>query len=124
MQKLNIITEPLTETETKVYQLNGLGMQIKEIAEMMGIAYETVKSHMKNIKIKRGGKKDKELTARFWCKLSGLDYEEIKKQVMASCLLLIFLVYIPFDNYQMRENRITETRARRTIVARRSDYTA
>ena len=124
MQKLNIITEPLTETEAKVYQLNGLGMQIKEIAEKLQSSYETAKSHMKNIKTKLGLQKDKEVTAHFWCNLVGENMDEVKRQIMASCLLLIFLVYIPFDNYQMRENRITETRARRTIVARRNDYTA
>ncbi|MBF0577706.1 helix-turn-helix transcriptional regulator [Dysgonomonas sp. GY617] len=115
---------PLTLTENKFYNLNGLGFQIKEIAEKMGIAYETAKSHMKNIKIKLDLQKDKEVTAHFWCNLVGADMDEVKKRVMASCLLLIFLLYIPFDHLQMRENRNAETRAGRTIVARRNDYTA
>nr|DAM03116.1 MAG TPA: hypothetical protein [Caudoviricetes sp.] len=124
MQKLNIITEPLTETESKVYQLNGLGMQIKEIAESLQSSYETAKSHMKAIKAKLGLQKDKEVTAHFWCNLVGENMDEVKRQIMASCLLMIFLLYIPFDHMQMRENRNMESRARRSIVARRNDLTA
>ena len=121
----NILSlEGLSPTEAKVFCLNGLGLQTKEIADLMGVEYETSKSHIKNIKSKHGGKKDKELTARFWCKLSGLDYDEVKKQIIASLFLLVFICYIPFDSYQMRENRLTETRANRSIVVRRNDYTA
>lgn len=119
-----IILEDLTEQENTTYNLNGAGLQVKEIAEKMGIAYETVKTYMKGIKEKLGLSKDKEVTAHFWCNLVGKDFDEVKKQIMASCLLLIFLLYIPFDHLQMRENRNLETRANRSIVARRNDYTA
>jgi hypothetical protein len=79
---------------------------------------------MKNIKAKLGLQKDKELTAHFWCSLVGKDLDEVKRQIMASCLLVIFLMSIPFEQYQMRENRHFNNRARRTIVARRNEYTA
>lgn len=125
MQPNNIIeVELLTSTEKKVYQLNGLCLQVKEIADKMGIAYETAKSHMKNIKAKLGLQKDKEVTAHFWCNLTGKDFDEVKRQIMASCLLLIFLLYIPFDHVQMRATRNYEARVRRSVVARRNDYTA
>lgn len=116
--------ESLTETENKVYCLNGVGKQTKEIADILKSSYETAKSHMKNIKVKLGLQKDKEVTAHFWCSLAGKDLDEVKKQIVASLFLLIFICYIPFDTYQMRENRLTETRASRSIVARRNDYTA
>jgi DNA-binding CsgD family transcriptional regulator len=111
----------LTVTENKVYCLNGVGKQTKEIADIMKSSYETAKSHMKNIKAKLGLQKDKEVTAHFWCSLVGKDLDEVKRQIIASCLLVIFLMSIPFEQYQMRENR-NFNRARRTIVARRNEF--
>ena len=55
----------LTATENKVYCLNGVGKQTKEIADILESSYETAKSHMKNIKGKLGLSKDKEITAHF-----------------------------------------------------------
>lgn len=125
MQANSIVeVDVLTSTEKKVYCLNGVGKQTKEIADIMKSSYETAKSHMKNIKAKLGLQKDKEVTAHFWCSLVGKDFDEVKRQIMASCLLVIFLLFIPFDQYQMRETRNFNNRARRTIVTRRNDYTA
>ncbi len=118
MKKLNIITEPLTLTEEKVYRLNGLGMQIKEIAEKLQSSYETVKSHMKSIKGKLRLQKDKEVTAHFWCNLVGENMDEVKKQIIASLFLILFIYSIPFDTYRMRENRVREFRARSSMVRR------
>lgn len=103
----------LTSTEKKVYCLNGVGKQTKEIADIMKSSYETAKSHMKNIKAKLGLQKDKEVTAHFWCSLVGKDFDEVKRQIIASCLLLIFLLFIPFDQHEMRETRNFNNRARR-----------
>lgn len=114
----------LTSTEKKVYCLNGVGKQTKEIADIMKSSYETAKSHMKNIKAKLGLQKDKEVTAHFWCNLVGKDFDEVKRQIMASCLLVIFLLFIPFEQHQMRETRSFNNRIRRAIVVRRNDYTA
>lgn len=114
----------LTSTEKKVYCLNGVGKQTKEIADILKSSYETAKSHMKNIKAKLGLQKDKEVTAHFWCSLIGKDLDEVKRQIMASCLLIVFLLSIPFDQHQTRETRNFNNRARRTIVARRNEYTA
>lgn len=113
----------LTSTERKVYSLNGVGKQTKEIADIMKSSYETAKSHMKNIKAKLGLQKDKEVTAHFWCSLVGKDFDEVKRQIMASCLLVIFILFIPFEQYQMRESRNYNNRARRTIAARRNENT-
>jgi DNA-binding CsgD family transcriptional regulator len=125
MQANSIVeVDVLTSTEKKVYCLNGVGKQTKEIADIMKSSYETAKSHMKNIKAKLGLQKDKEVTAHFWCSLVGKDFDEMKRQIMASCLLVIFLLFIPLDQYQMRETRNFNNRARRTIVSRRNEYTA
>lgn len=76
----NHITLPeLTAKENKTYNLNGAGLQTKEIADILGVAYETVKSYMKSIKEKLGLSKDKEITAHFFCKLMNKDFEEVKK---------------------------------------------
>jgi DNA-binding CsgD family transcriptional regulator len=119
-----IEVDGLTATENKVYCLNGVGKQTKEIADILKSSYETAKSHMKNIKAKLGLQKDKEVTAHFWCSLIGKDLDEVKRQIMASCLLIVFLLSIPFDQHQTRETRNFNNRARRTIVARRNEYTA
>lgn len=125
MQANSIVEmDVLTSTEKKVYCLNGVGKQTKEIADILKSSYETAKSHMKNIKIKLGLQKDKEVTAHFWCSLIGKDLDEVKRQIMASCLLMIFLLFIPFEQYQMRETRSFNNRTRRTIIARRNEYTA
>lgn len=120
----HIELEVLTVQENTTYNLNGAGLQIKEIAEKMGIAYETAKSYMKSIKVKLGLQKDKEVTAHFWCSMMGVNMKDETRRIIASVFLLIFICFIPFDTLQMRENRITETRAGRTIVARRNDYTS
>lgn len=121
MQTNIIEVNVLTSTEKKVYCLNGVGKQTKEIADILKSSYETAKSHMKNIKVKLGLQKDKEVTAHFWCSLVGKDFDEVKRQIMASCLLVIFLLFIPFDQYQMRETRTYNSRTRRSVVARRNE---
>ncbi len=125
MQPNNIVeVDGLTATENKVYNLNGVGKQIKEIAAIMNSSYETAKSHMKNIKHKLGLQKDKEITAHFWCMLVGKNFDEVKKLIISSFLLLVFVLYLPFDRPEIRENRMYNNRARRTIVAKRNDYSA
>jgi DNA-binding CsgD family transcriptional regulator len=116
-----IEVDGLTATESKVYCLNGVGKQTKEIADILKSSYETAKSHMKNIKVKLGLQKDKEVTAHFWCSLVGKDFDEVKRQITASCLLVIFLLFIPFDQYRMRETRTYNNRARRSVVAKRNE---
>lgn len=116
-----INVEALTVTEEKVYCLNGIGKQTKEIADILNSSYETAKSHMKNIKTKLGLGKDKEITAHFWCTLMDKDFDEVKRQVLATCLLVLFLIFIPFDT-QIKASRHHSSRVRRTLIARRNEY--
>ena len=113
----------LTGQENTAYNLNGAGLQVKEIATKMGIAYETVKSYMKSIKEKLGLSKDKEITAHFWCNLVGRDFDEVRKQIISSCMLLIFLLYVPFDALPMR-GRTTNAVTRSGISVRRNEFKA
>ena len=122
MQQSNVISiDTLTATERKVYYLNGIGKQIKEIADILKSSYETAKCHMKNIKVKLGLQKDKELTAHFWCNLSGKNFDEIRRQIISTCLLLLFLVAIPFTHSPIRENRHSGMTGRRSVVIRENN---
>lgn len=116
MQKTNVQLPELTGQENTAYSLNGAGLQTKEIADKMGISYETVKSYMKAIKQKLGLSKDKEITAHFFCKLMDQDFTEIRKQIISACLLLIFLLYVPFEGMPMR-GRVTNRRATRYTIS-------
>ena len=123
----NIQLPELTGQENTAYNLNGAGLQTKEIADTMGVAYETVKSYMKAIKQKLGLSKDKEITAHFFCQLMDKDFDEVKKEIIASCLLLIFLLYVPnflltplrgrTSNRQFRQNTTARVRRNETPCA-------
>lgn len=121
--KNNIHLPELTGQENTAYNLNGAGLQTKEIADKMGVAYETVKSYMKAIKQKLGLSKDKEITAHFFCKLMDRDFDEIRKQIISSCLLLIFILYVPFDAIPMM-GKTANARNRYTISVKRNEITA
>lgn len=119
LTKKNIQLPELTGQENTAYNLNGAGLQAKEIAEHMGVAYETVKCYMKAIKQKLGLSKDKEITAHFFCELMNQDFNEVKKQILASCLLLIFLLYVPsFLLAPMRGRTNGQNQVRQNITAR------
>lgn len=123
MQLTNPNLPELTGKENTAYSLNGAGLQTKEIADKMGVGYETVKSYMKAIKQKLGLNKDKEITAHFWCNMMDRDFSEIKKQIISSCLLLIMILYAPFDASPMR-GRVRNTRSIRTCISvSRRDFT-
>lgn len=117
----HIKLEELTRQENTAYNLNGAGLQAKEIAAQMGIAYETVKSYMKSIKEKLGLSKDKEITAHFWCNLVGKDFDEVRKQIISSCLLLIFLLYVPTCLLTPIKGWTINIRYRCNVSARRYD---
>lgn len=120
----HIKLEELTGQENTAYNLNGAGLQVKEIAEQMGIAYETVKSYMKSIKEKLGLSKDKEITAHFWCSLVGKDFDEVRKQIISSCLFLIFILYVPTCLFTPMRGRTTNIRPRYNVSARRYEITS
>lgn len=110
----------LTPQERKTYLLNGIGLKTKEIADQMGVGYETVKSNMKKLKEKIGLSADKEITAHFYCKLLDMDFEELKKQIISSCLALLVFLYIPANGMiTPRRPNSQRTMARTTVMTRR-----
>lgn len=96
----------LTRTEEIIYKLNGAGLQLKEIAEFLKKPLSTIQTHWKNLKPKKGVHKDKELTGLCICEFLGVDYEDVKKQIIASCLFFVFVFFgIPqdFDKQRTRQ---------------------
>lgn len=108
----------LTKTQNKVYNLNGIGLQVKEIADLLCSSHETVKKHMKDIKEKLNIHKDKELTAHFFCVAMGIEFEELKKTVLqiVGCLLICAMtsqsLFHISDSEDMIRNRERRTSAR------------
>lgn len=90
---------------------------------MMKSSYETTKSHMKNIKVKLRLQKDKKVKAHFWCNMVGENLDEVKRQIIASVFLVIFIVTVPVDFGNKRCERLRITN-RQTTLYRRNDYTA
>lgn len=76
----------LTKTEQTVYKLNAVGKSYKEMADILTITMETVKSHMKNLKVKKGLQKSAELAALYWCEVFGASFEEQRKRIIESCV--------------------------------------
>lgn len=125
-RKSFVVLKELTKTQNKVYNLNGIGLQVKEIADLLCSSHETVKKHMKDIKEKLNIHKDKELTAHFFCVAMGVEFEDLKKKVLqiTSCIILlammsqsIFHVMDSEDMLRPRERRVT-ARATRTYGRR------
>lgn len=107
----------LTKTQNKVYNLNGIGLQVKEIADLLCSSHETVKKHMKDIKEKLNIHKDKELTAHFFCVAMGIEFEELKKTVLqiVGCLLICAMTSQSLFHITDSEDMI-RNRERRTSV--------
>lgn len=122
MKTIKIQLPELTGQENTAYNLNGAGLQTKEIADRMGLSYETVKSYMKAIKQKLGLSKDKEITAHFFCRVMDKDFAEVKRQIIASILLVLFIVMMPFD-FSPKKCARQRLSVRRTKICRRNDYT-
>lgn len=96
----------LTEAEDRVYKLMGIGLQNKEIAEILGVVEETIKSHIKNIKRKIKLRKDKEVVAYFWCEVFGTTLEEQRKNILSAIVCLFFLCIIPISDIDKRRLRL------------------
>lgn len=110
----------LTKTENKVYNLNGVGLQVKEIADILCSSNETIKKHMKNIKDKLDIHKDKELTAHFCCTVAGIQFSMLKKTVLQtiSCIMMFAMLsqslFHALDSEDMLRPRERRVSARTT----------
>lgn len=106
--------EELTNTQSEVLAYNGAGLSTGEIADKMGISIETVKTHIKNIKERLGLQKINELAAYYWVTTFGESFEEKRKQILATVMLVFFLITIfPQEgNQELLRNRTRITRTR------------
>jgi len=92
----------LTKTQEKVFKLNAAGLSYCEIADLLEISQETVKTHFKNIKEILKMQKANELSGFYMCKLNGQDWQEVRKQIIKSVVglglsLLIFFQSLTFS---------------------------
>lgn len=104
--------EELTNTQSEVLAYNGAGLSTGEIADKMGISIETVKTHIKNIKERLGLQKINELAAYYWVTIFGESFEEKRKQILATVMVVIFMItIIPQEHNQyMARTRVRTTR--------------
>ncbi|MFN9531285.1 MAG: response regulator transcription factor, partial [Cyanobacteriota bacterium] len=56
----------LTPRETDVFELMGQGLRDRQIAEAMGLSYETVRNYVKTVRGKLGGGSRVETARRYW----------------------------------------------------------
>ncbi|QIK58770.1 helix-turn-helix transcriptional regulator [Dysgonomonas sp. HDW5A] len=113
--------EKLTNTQSEVLAYNGAGLSTGEIADKMGISTETAKTHLKNIKERLGLQKINELAAYYWVTIFGESFEEKRKQILATVMLMFFMITIlpQEDNQDLLKNR---NRIIRTKVSTRKNH--
>lgn len=100
--------EGYTEAQCKVQALNGVGCPMKEIADKLGIAKSTADTHMKNCKEKEGVGVDKEMTARWICKILGVNYKEFREKVISLTekpLVMIITSLMVLGSFSTQSNR-------------------
>jgi len=81
-----------TTRENEILTYTAIGLSAKEMAEKLHRSQETIRKTLSNIKQKLGLQKATELTAYYFCERMGKDFSEVRKQVLASCLLLLFAI--------------------------------
>lgn len=94
--------ENLTKMQQKVYRLLVLGMSYKEIAFELKKPVETIKSHIRDIKLKGKYQKQGEIIANYWCEYFGASFEEQKKSILSACACLIILFTFSLNNLDKR----------------------
>ena len=82
----------LTTRESEILAYTAVGLSAKEMAGKPHRSQETIRKTLSNIKQKLGLQKATELTAYYFCERMGKDFSEVRKQILASCLLLLFAI--------------------------------
>lgn len=116
----------LTQAEKRVAEGYASGYIGKEIADKLGLSYNTVVRHTQNIYDKTGIRRStNSLTAWFLAKKYGFDLSEIEKQFGAFllvCLLGFQIVNTDFgDSFVRNYGRRSEMRAARGRRGRRDE---
>lgn len=115
----------LTKSETKVAYGYVSGMIGKEIADEIGISYNTVVRHTQNIYEKTGiPHSTNALVAWFLSKNYDIDLSEFRRRITAAFLLAIVscqIVISDFDNQMIRRFPSRRIEARKGARKRRND---
>jgi len=98
MQCELIDIKELSSRENDIMKLNVAGLLLKEMADHIDRADDTVKKTMCNIKAKVGLHKDKELVAWYFCRMMDVDFAEFKKQILSA----VMVVFLFFAEYSMQ----------------------
>jgi len=104
----------LTATQQQIRKLVAHGYASKEISDMTGKRFNTINTHIRNIKIIRKLQKASEITADYWCEVFGTTLEEQRKSIIGTtlsiCLLFSFATNICMgdDKYRYRQYRRNE----------------
>jgi DNA-binding CsgD family transcriptional regulator len=101
----------LSKRESQILGLVAVGLSPDEIGDRLYISRETVRKTVCNIKSKLSLGKATELAAYFWCKTFGASFDEQRRRIMASCMLVLFVSAM--SHVDMFTRRV---RARRTEV--------
>lgn len=113
----------LSSRELEVMELTAWGASAKEAADRLCVSTYTVQNHLKNIKEKLHLQKATEIAAAFFCMKFhiSMDLSPMKRQFVASMLLLLLVFQMCFDgNTDMRGRRARSARGRR--VERRVEF--
>jgi DNA-binding CsgD family transcriptional regulator len=107
----------LTNQETKVANLIGVGYSDKETADILHVSTRTVVNHKQNIFEKLNINKATELVIWIWCQKAKIDFDltEIRKQVTAIILLVLLVPGIANIDVKPRVRRGNIGRTRTTF---------
>ncbi|MDR1223770.1 MAG: helix-turn-helix transcriptional regulator [Tannerella sp.] len=81
----------LSKRENQILGLVAVGLTPDEIGNRLYISRETVRKTVCNIKGKLSLGKATELAAYFWCRMFGASFDEQRRRIMASCMLVLFI---------------------------------
>lgn len=82
----------LSNRENQILEYIAVGLTPDEIGNRLYISRETVRTTIRNIKLKLNYQKATELTAYWWCTQFKIDFEEKRKQILSALLSLIILI--------------------------------
>jgi DNA-binding CsgD family transcriptional regulator len=103
----------LTRRENQILGYVSIGLTPDEIGDRLYISRETVRKTICNIKDKLSYGKATELAAYFWCKTFGSSFDEQKRRIMASCMLILFVSAMSHIDMFARRAR---TRRTETVI--------
>lgn len=111
----------LTNQESNIVKLIGVGYSDKEVANVLNIATTTAVKHKQNIMQKLGVSKATELVVYYWCKKSNIDFDlsELRKQAITVMFFGITMTTIfntDFDLLRAKRSRSAKSKTKRESI--------